>query len=663
MKNNTTRISVVTPIYNGAKFIRGAYDCLCRQTYRNWEWVVVDDGSSDDTKNMMGDLNANDRRVKYTWQRNSGSAKLPRDRAVFQSKGELIMPFDIDDLIADDYLEKMLRKMEETEADIVYPKMIFVDLSENRVTQELPVADFDTQRIYKGTELVKETLPEWRIGCNGGLYRRKIWVNMSWLEEHDPITTFSDEVDERYYLMEAQRVAFTDAHYYYQNHKESITNKPSPKLFHILKNNIQLAEFVASKFGKDSEEYRLANLKMFYGWRSMMANYLQNYKQLTDADAQIQQYLAESFSKIDASMLPLSNRIQFLNLCNVHLIEGLMALKYAPRWIKEKFMQRYKPDKYRFEIIRKRTEEQTSKQISKSYDDSLAKEGCEPCAVYMSCGNTAAGGLVDRLRGAVSLYATCKESGRPFRLFFTHPFPLTDYLIPNDYDWTINEEEVSFAPRQTHCIILDTQTDSEWEGSWQRNQFLKELQDNPHQQLHFYTNALFAYHDDFGALFHELFKPSERLQKSIDKELSTIGGPFITVSARFCNLLNDFNEETFSEPLTKAEQQRLLEDCLTQLEKIHLQHPGRKVVVCSDSMTLADKALKKDYVWVIRGTVSHIGNDTAHFYHYYEKTFLDFFIISRAERAYLLRGEGMHNSGYPYAAARIGRVPYRVVEF
>ncbi len=662
MKSEQTRISVVTPIYNGARFIQGAYDCLCRQSYKNWEWVVVDDGSCDETKELMSELTVSDHRVKYTWQRNSGSAKLPRDRAVFQSRGELILPFDIDDLIADDYLEKMLSRMEETGADIVYPKMIFVNLKENAVTLELPVADFDTKRTYKGIELVKETLPEWQIGCNGGLYRRAIWVNMSWLEDHDAIWTYSDEVDERYYMMEADRVAFAQTEYYYQNHEESITNKPSPKLFHLLKNNIQLAEFIAKQFGCESEEYRRANLKMFYGWRSMMAYYLKHYQKLTDADAMIQRNLAISFKNIDPTLLPLSNRLQFLNLCNVHLIEGLMALKYAPGWIREKLMQRFQPEKYRFEVIRKRTEEQTRQQISKSYDSRKAKEQLEPYAIFLSCGNTASGGLVDRLRGAVSLYAACKTSGRPFRLFFTHPFPLNDYLVPNEYDWSIREEELSFSPQQTHCVVLDTQTDSEWEGKWQREQIQKELQENPSLQLHFYTNAMFAYQEDFGALFHELFKPSERLQESIDKTLANIGGSYITVSARFCNLLGDFNEETFSEPLPKAERQDLLRHCLLQLEKIH-QQDGRPVVVCSDSIIFTEEAMKKDFVRTVPGNISHIGNDRTHYYHYYEKTFLDFFIISKADQAYLLRGQGMHNSGYPYAAARVGRVPYHIVTF
>jgi hypothetical protein len=68
-------------------------------------------------------------------------------------------------------------------------------------------------------------------------------------------------------------------------------------------------------------------------------------------------------------------------------------------------------------------------------------------------------------------------------------------------------------------------------------------------------------------------------------------------------------------------------------------------------------------VSVIPGNVSHIGNDTVRYYQYYEKTFLDFYIISQAQRVFLLRAKSMHNSGFPYAAARVGKRPYKLVDF
>ena len=192
MKNSPDEkilISVVTPVYNGEAFVRSAYDCLCRQTYQNWEWVVVDDGSNDNTATLLKDLTGKDQRIRFFQQKSSGSAKQPRDHAVYESKGAFVLPLDIDDLLSDDYLELMLKRQQETDADIIYPQMLFVDLDTGKTTHTLPVEGFDASKVYPSRELVKETAPEWNIGCNGGLYRRKAWINMSWPEKKEPIWT------------------------------------------------------------------------------------------------------------------------------------------------------------------------------------------------------------------------------------------------------------------------------------------------------------------------------------------------------------------------------------------------------------------------------------------------------------------------------------------
>ena len=345
---DTSVISVVTPIYNGAPFIKDAYDCLCRQSYNRWEWVVVDDGSTDETQEQMREIGKNDKRISYTHQHNSGAAKLPRDRAVYQAKGSFILPLDIDDLIDDSYLEQMFSRMQETSADIVYPKMVFIDKPSGNVTKILPVANFDTSQVYEGRQLVKETMPDWNIGCNGGLYRKQVWSNLLyWPEEHEPIWVYSDEVDERHYLLQAKRVAFANACYFYQNHDQSITHQVSAKRFHILKTNGQLLELAKEEFGRHSEEYRRANLKVFYGWRSMMAYYLKHHHKLTDADGQIQIDLQKTFNSIDPTMLSRKERLKFLNLTNGRLLQILFAIKYRPSWLLEKLMQRLSTNYHR----------------------------------------------------------------------------------------------------------------------------------------------------------------------------------------------------------------------------------------------------------------------------------------------------------------------------
>ncbi len=660
---DTTLISVVTPIYNGARFLMSAYECLCHQTYPNWEWIVVNDGSTDGTEALLRRLITYDKRIKYYAQRNSGSAKYPRDRAVYHSNGNLVLSLDIDDTISNNYLELMHQRMKETNADIVYPQMRFVDLKSRQTTQVLPVSDFDTEKVYHGRDLVIETMPEWRIGCNGGLYRKEIWDSLSYPDKKEPVWVYSDEVDERYYQLKANRVAFSKARYYYRFHEESITNSISPNRFQLLSCDVQLMSLIEKEFGKDSPEYTNANLKLFYSWRSMAAFYLQNYERLIDSDDIIRDDLAKIFRRIDVSRLSSLERIRFLNLSDNRLLLVLFSMKYRPKWLIEKIIQYLKPSYYRWHYIRKHTEQQIKQQIAGSYLGADEKKDYKPYAISMFCGNAQSGGLVDRLRGILSLYETCKETKREFRIFFTHPFLLSDYLKPNLYDWTIEADKVTFSERQAMPIIVDTQTENEKERQWQKNYFTNAIEQFPQHQLHFYSNAIFSYDSDFASLFTELFKPSKRLQDHLDVLKAEFGDSYITVSARFCGLLDDFNEETYSEPLSAEERESLLNAAIHEVAILAKKHPGQKMIVCSDSISFLRQAVERCHVTTIPGCISHIGNDSIHSYEYYEKTFLDFFIIAGAQQVYLLKSAIMHKSGFPYAAARIGNKPFHIVEF
>lgn len=655
-------LSVVTPVYNGARFLREAYSCLCRQTYSDWEWVVVDDGSTDDTLAILQQLAADDRRIKYRHQANSGSAKQPRDRAVFESEGDYIVPLDVDDLLADDYLATMLERSKETDADIVYPHMVFVDMRDGRTIAELPTQEIDTSRIYNGRELVKETMPEWNIGCNGGLYRRQIWSDLSYPEKRQTVWMNSDEVDERYYLLRARRVAFAHADYTYRNHGESITNKLSPKLFHILVTNGQLMELMAKEFGRESEEYRRANLRNFYGWRSLMAVYAKRHDELTASDV-VEQHLREAFCRIDAQLLSRTERLKFLGFKNFQIAMGLFSLKYSPRLLCKKIMQHFMPTAYRWWIIRRRNEREVKQQLAPLYSGKPSdKKAEDPSVACIFSGQVSQGGLADRLRGIVSTFMMAREQHRPFRLFFNHPFRLADYLQPNAYDWRCQREELRFDS-STVRVVSDSQTCTRRERQYQERLIARSIARNKDVQVHVYTNADFCYEKDYQEAFCQLFKPSDMLEKHLGVIANEIGGTYITVSARFCNLLDDFNEEVYSEPLEPERQQQMIDACIALVGQLHDDHPGQRIVVCTDSRKFIDKARQLDYVYCIEGTVSHIDNDQAHDYGYYEKTFLDFFTIVRADATYLLRGPEMLSSGFPYAASLIGGKQLKVIEF
>ena len=98
--------SVITPVYNGAAFIERCYRVLLDQTCRDWEWVVVDDGSTDDTlQRLRGISDARVRIFTYPLNRGRGHA---RDRALAESRGEWMVVWDADDIYFPDRLEKTL---------------------------------------------------------------------------------------------------------------------------------------------------------------------------------------------------------------------------------------------------------------------------------------------------------------------------------------------------------------------------------------------------------------------------------------------------------------------------------------------------------------------------------------------------------------------------
>lgn len=281
-------VSIVTPTYNALRFIDEAYASLLRQEVRDWEWVVVDDGSTDGTYEHLLSLAATDARVLVDRIGHSGVAKVPRDHAVSISHSTLVLMLDADDWLQDGYLDKMLTRMQVTDADIVYANMRAVEAG-GTVRWALPKAGFDLSQVVDGQQAVRLTIPDWQIGGNG-LYRRHILM----LEPLGAAFMNSDEVDERRYQLRARRIAFADAVYFYRMHAESITKSFSVKTFHPLVTDLQLLDVMAGAFGSDSHEYRLMHDRACQRWRNMLALFYQHYRQMPDDRKRVQGYLQTS---------------------------------------------------------------------------------------------------------------------------------------------------------------------------------------------------------------------------------------------------------------------------------------------------------------------------------------------------------------------------------
>ncbi len=115
-------ISIIVPCYNGEEFLRDTLDCLKEQTIKDWECVIVNDGSTDNSIEILREYEAKDSRYKVIDKKNEGPS-VARNVAIAASSGKYILPLDADDLIAPTYAEKAIEYLEQhPQTKLVYCK-------------------------------------------------------------------------------------------------------------------------------------------------------------------------------------------------------------------------------------------------------------------------------------------------------------------------------------------------------------------------------------------------------------------------------------------------------------------------------------------------------------------------------------------------------------
>ena len=115
------KISVVIPTFNREHIISETLDSVLRQTYENWECLVIDDGSSDNTEAILAAYQEKDTRFKFikrTAERKKG-ANSCRNIGVENATGDYIQFLDSDDLVAPDKFEEQIKKLEKASKDAI----------------------------------------------------------------------------------------------------------------------------------------------------------------------------------------------------------------------------------------------------------------------------------------------------------------------------------------------------------------------------------------------------------------------------------------------------------------------------------------------------------------------------------------------------------------
>ncbi len=188
-------VSIITPCYNGEKYIGMTLDSVLAQTYKNWELIVVDDGSKDSSVDVVSEYMARDERIQLIRQKNAGSAAA-RNAGIKAATGRYVALLDADDIWKPEFLEAQLDFMQQKNAACVFSAYDMID-ADGRQTGHTSLAK---ERIT-----VRDMRVRNHIGCLTGLYDARKYGKVYLREE---LKSLRDDYAYWYDIVSRTKVAY-----------------------------------------------------------------------------------------------------------------------------------------------------------------------------------------------------------------------------------------------------------------------------------------------------------------------------------------------------------------------------------------------------------------------------------------------------------------------
>lgn len=153
-------VSIITPCYNGAKFIGDAIESVLSQTYTNWEMLITDDCSIDDSVSIITKYTQLDNRIKlFNLKVNSGAA-VARNKSITEAKGRFIAFLDGDDMWMPNKLELQLEFMEKKNCALSCTSLMYCNED----------GEFQSIELAPKTHNFHQSLRDNRIGTTAAIY-------------------------------------------------------------------------------------------------------------------------------------------------------------------------------------------------------------------------------------------------------------------------------------------------------------------------------------------------------------------------------------------------------------------------------------------------------------------------------------------------------------
>lgn len=237
-------VSIIVPIYNTKKYLRKCIDSILKQTYKNIEILLINDGSLDDSDKIMEKYKLKDKRVKCFYKKNSGLSDT-RNYGIKKAQGKYLCFVDSDDWISECYVEKLLKAVKENNSQIAVCE--FDRVYDDKVTKnninELDIKGFKVPAAWNKIYL-KEIIDKYDLKFPKG----------KWYEDLNMTSR---------YIMLCDKIAIVkDSLYFYRQNNNSIMHTYDERIFQIYDALNDIESFSKEKkvYEKNRQEIEFANV-------------------------------------------------------------------------------------------------------------------------------------------------------------------------------------------------------------------------------------------------------------------------------------------------------------------------------------------------------------------------------------------------------------------
>ena len=327
--------------YNAESFIDEAIKSVLSQTYENWELVIVDDGSTDRTADIIDNYSLLDSRIKTIHIEHKGSASYARNCALNFASGNYIQILDADDLLKEDLLDKYACKLKSEMVDIIVPNLIY--FSNNKISNILweitPPQTSHEQNISGGEDAFSLSL-DWKLH---GVFAIKESIIKK--IQYDASLINGDEFTTRRCFYFAEKVGFVDSVYYYRQNLKSTTknNRNEFRMFECLLTRINIYKFsIENRMGKSiQKKCKIYLITSFWEYAKKISEY--EWNKNIEGFCYAESIFRMAFKLIPFSLwnlFPLKKRlIMYLSFNNYSLFTfELRVLNYLSKLLKKNLL-------------------------------------------------------------------------------------------------------------------------------------------------------------------------------------------------------------------------------------------------------------------------------------------------------------------------------------